>query len=101
MIIVLTYYEDFVPVKASLIFMILFFYSQFTNHTRPYLTGELNTIDARSTIICATSIVCASTIYSASLNGLPEIVWPLYIIIGVINFWFIQDLLWRILLAYF
>ena len=45
MIIVLTYYEDHIQVKAALVFLVLFLYSFMTNKHKPYLTGELNTID--------------------------------------------------------
>jgi len=65
MIIVLTYYEDHITVKAALVFLVLFLYSFMTNKHKPYLTGELNTIDQRSTIVCAISIIFASTIYSS------------------------------------
>ena len=35
-IIVLAYYEDYIPIKAALVFICLFFYSQFTNIKKPY-----------------------------------------------------------------
>lgn len=45
MIIGLTYYEDYIPVKAAIIFLILFFYMRATSTVKPYLTKELNEID--------------------------------------------------------
>ena len=45
-IIVLAYYEDFIPIKAALVFLCLFFYSFITNVKKPYNTGAFNILDA-------------------------------------------------------
>ena len=45
-IIVLAYYEDYIPIKAALIFLSLFFYSFLTNVQKPYNTGLFNKLDS-------------------------------------------------------
>ncbi|CAD8073527.1 unnamed protein product [Paramecium sonneborni] len=101
MIIVLTYYDDHVPIKASLVFLVLFGYSFLTTSSKPYMTGYLNYLDTQSTIVCAVSIILGSSIYTAQQSDLFEIVWPFYIIIGILNGLFILRLLIKILFAYF
>ena len=64
-IIVLAYYEDYIPIKAALIFLSLFFYSFLTIYQKPYNTGLFNRLDSHQTTICAVSIILATTIHSA------------------------------------
>ena len=64
-IIVLAYYEDYIPIKAALIFLSLFFYSFLTNYQKPYNTGLFNRLDSHQTVVCAVSIILATTIHSA------------------------------------
>lgn len=45
MIMALTYYEDYVPIKAAAIFLILFFYMIATNSVKPYIMHSLNQMD--------------------------------------------------------
>lgn len=45
-IIVLIFYEDYVPIKASLVFLVLFAYSLYTTIKKPYMTGKLNEMDS-------------------------------------------------------
>ncbi|CAD8207023.1 unnamed protein product [Paramecium pentaurelia] len=100
-IIVLAYYEDHIPIKASLVFLVLFGYSFLTTAQKPYMSGDLNYLDTQSTIACAVSIILGSSIYTAQQSDLQEIVWPFYIIIGILNALFIAQMLIKILFAYF
>ncbi|CAD8181409.1 unnamed protein product [Paramecium octaurelia] len=100
-IIVLAYYDDHVPIKASLVFLVLFGYTFIAIKQKPYMTGQLNLIDTQSTVICAVSIILASSIYTAQQQQLFEIVWPFYLIIGFLNGFYILRMLLQILFAYF
>ncbi|CAD8149864.1 unnamed protein product [Paramecium octaurelia] len=100
-IIVLAYYDDHVPIKASLVFLVLFGYTFIAIKQKPYMTGQLNLIDTQSTVICAVSIILASSIYTAQQQELYEIVWPFYLIIGFLNGFYILRMLIQILFAYF
>ncbi|CAD8113596.1 unnamed protein product [Paramecium sonneborni] len=100
-IIVLAYYDDHVPIKASLVFLVLFSYTFITIKQKPYMTGQLNKIDTQSTVVCAVSIILASSIYTAQQQQFYEIVWPFYIIIAFLNAFYILNMLSQILFAYF
>ncbi|CAK74425.1 unnamed protein product (macronuclear) [Paramecium tetraurelia] len=100
-IIVLAYYDDHVSIKASLVFLVLFAYTFIASKQQPYMTGQLNIIDTQSTVICAVSIILASSIYTAQQQDLIEIQWPFYIIIGLLNGFYIFRMLMQILFAYF
>ncbi|CAK72942.1 unnamed protein product (macronuclear) [Paramecium tetraurelia] len=100
-IIVLAYYDDHIAIKASLVFLVLFGYSYLTISNKPYMTGQLNLLDTHSIVVCAVSIILASSIYTAQQQNLQEIVWPFYIIIGVLNGLYILKMLLQILFAYF
>ncbi|CAD8122482.1 unnamed protein product [Paramecium sonneborni] len=100
-IIVLAYYEDHVPIKASLVFLCLFAYIYLTNSFQPYYTGYMNQLDKQSIIICAISAILGSQIYVAQQSNLIEIIWPFYIIIGIINLFFIIKIVVKIIFAYF
>ncbi|CAD8101522.1 unnamed protein product [Paramecium sonneborni] len=100
-IIVLAYYDDLVPIKASLIFLVLFGYSFIAIKQKPYMTGQLNLIDTQSTVICAISIILASSIYTAKQQQLNEIIWPFYIIITLLNTYYMLRMIILILFAYF
>ncbi|CAD8084407.1 unnamed protein product [Paramecium sonneborni] len=100
-IIVLAYYEDHIPIKASLVFLILFGYSFLATAQKPYMSGDLNYLDSKSTVVCAVSIILSSSIYTAQQSNLQEIFWPFYIIIGILNGLFIAQMLLKISFAYF
>ncbi|CAD8151403.1 unnamed protein product [Paramecium octaurelia] len=100
-IIVLAYYDDHIAIKASLVFLVLFGYSFVTTSQKPYISGELNYLDTQSTIVCAVSIILGSSINTAQKSNLVEIVWPFYIIITILNAYFIFKMLIKILFAYF
>ncbi|CAD8211891.1 unnamed protein product [Paramecium octaurelia] len=100
-IIVLAYYEDHIPIKASLVFLVLFGYSFLTTAQKPYMSGDLNYLDTKSTIACAVSIILGSSIYTAQQSNLSEIVWPFYVIIGILNALFVAEMLVKIVFAYF
>ncbi|CAD8117448.1 unnamed protein product [Paramecium sonneborni] len=100
-IIVLAYYEDYIPIKASLVFLALFGYSFLATAKKPYNSNDLNYLDSKSTVACAVSFILASSIYTAQSSNIQEIVWPFYIIIGILNALFIVQMLIKILSAYF
>ncbi|KAM3127333.1 hypothetical protein pb186bvf_020559 [Paramecium bursaria] len=99
-IIGLAYYEDYIPIKAALVFVILFLYSFTTIKYKPYNQGLFNKLDSQQTIVCAVSIILATTIYTAQQYELQEIIWPFYIIISLLNLLFVVELLWILLQAY-
>ncbi|CAK58254.1 unnamed protein product (macronuclear) [Paramecium tetraurelia] len=100
-IIVLIYYNDHIQIKASIVFLILFYYSFLTTSYKPYATGQLNRLDTQSTIICAISIIMASCIYTAQQQGLKEIILPSYFVMGFINSLYIIQMIIQIVLSYF
>lgn len=69
MIVFLTFYEDLIIIKASLIFLIIFIYLFLTKKFKPYKLPHLNLIDEMGTLICGTSIVLAMTTYSANKSN--------------------------------
>ncbi|CAD8169357.1 unnamed protein product [Paramecium pentaurelia] len=99
-IIVLTYYDDHISIKASLVFLVLFSYSLITIKQRPYMTGQLNQIDTESTVVCAISIILASSIFTAQQQKFYEIVWPFYFIIFFLNSFYILKMVIQIIFAY-
>ncbi|CAD8136644.1 unnamed protein product [Paramecium pentaurelia] len=100
-ILVLLYYSDYVAVKASLVFLILYIYSHLSTKYKPYQSALLNKIDFLSTSICSISIVLASSIYTAQSFDIIEVVLPFYTILGVLNFLFIANMLQKLIYAYF
>ncbi|CAK55664.1 unnamed protein product (macronuclear) [Paramecium tetraurelia] len=98
---VLIYYEDYVPVKSSLIFFVLLVYGYLTNHYKPYEAGDLNSIDSLQTAICKVSIILSQTIYTSQSLGIQEIVIPAYFLLAILNFFFIVRVISKILFAYF
>ncbi|CAD8087563.1 unnamed protein product [Paramecium sonneborni] len=100
-IIVLTYYDDYIPIKASIVFLMEFGYSYLATSYKPYQTGQLNQLDAQSTVVCAVSIILASSIYAAQQQQIQEIFWPFYVIIGLLNSLFILTMILQILFTNF
>ncbi|CAK57244.1 unnamed protein product (macronuclear) [Paramecium tetraurelia] len=100
-IVVLAYYEDHIPIKASLVFLSLSGYIFLAHSLQPYYTGKMNQLDREAIIICAVSIILASQIFLAQESNLVEIIWPCYFIIGMINTFFIFKIFVQILFAYF
>ncbi|CAK55869.1 unnamed protein product (macronuclear) [Paramecium tetraurelia] len=100
-ILVLLYYSDYVAVKASLVFLILYIYSHLSTKYKPYQSAPLNKIDFLSTSICSISIVLASSIYTAQSFDIIEVVLPFYTILAVLNFLFVANMLQKLVYAYF
>ncbi|CAD8048507.1 unnamed protein product [Paramecium sonneborni] len=100
-ILVLQYYADYVAVKASLVFLILYIYSNLSTKYRPYQSALLNKIDFLSTSICSISIVLASSIYTAQSFDIMEVVFPFYTILAGLNFIFVATMLQKLIYAYF
>ncbi|KAM3134149.1 hypothetical protein pb186bvf_013770 [Paramecium bursaria] len=92
-IIFLTFYEDLIVIKASLVFLVIFMYDLFTKSKKPYKLKNLNSLDEESSLICAFSIVIGMTIYNANNSGNQEIVWPFYLLIAVFNIYFLIKLI--------
>lgn len=51
-IIVLTFYDDFVVLKAAIIIFILLIYLNFNKRIKPYKNVHLNTLDYYTTFVC-------------------------------------------------
>ncbi|CAD8143728.1 unnamed protein product [Paramecium pentaurelia] len=100
-ILVLIYYEDYIPIKALLIFFILHIYGKLTNQYKPYQIGDLNNIDSLQTSICKISILLASLIFTAQNLSISEVIFPSYTILAVINFAFTLKIIYKIFFAYF
>ncbi len=64
-IIVLTYYEDSVIIKGSIIFFIIFGYSWAILIVNPFKSQTLNRLDLFSTIVCEISVSLAILMFQA------------------------------------
>ncbi|CAK91844.1 unnamed protein product (macronuclear) [Paramecium tetraurelia] len=100
-IIVLTFYQDQIIVKAVLAYGIIFIYNYLTLQIFPYQSMQLNILDHQSTRVCGFSIVLAIGIYGSLQSGIIEVQIPFYIIMAIINFLFLAKLILQIIKAYF
>ncbi|KAM3133543.1 hypothetical protein pb186bvf_014385 [Paramecium bursaria] len=96
----LSYYEDQIAIKASILLLIVFTYQLVSSQSRPYYSLELNGLDTFSNIVCSISIIMASAIYAAQQGGQQEVVWPFYLLMAILNGLFILNLVFKILFAY-
>ena len=64
-IIFLTFYEDTIIIKGTIVFMIIFCYDVFSKIYKPYKRVDLNNLDSYSSNVCGFSIVLAMAIYFA------------------------------------
>ncbi|CAD8200138.1 unnamed protein product [Paramecium octaurelia] len=100
-IIVLTFYQDQIIVKAVLAYGIIFIYNYLTLQIFPYQSMQLNILDHQSTRVCGFSIVLAIGIYGSLQSAIIEVQIPFYIIMAIINFLFLAKLILQIIKAYF
>ncbi|CAD8128827.1 unnamed protein product [Paramecium sonneborni] len=63
MILILTYFETNILMKASLLGLCLLFYQLLSSKNRPFITSKLNNLDLQSGQICSISIFLATTKY--------------------------------------
>ncbi|KAM3129816.1 hypothetical protein pb186bvf_018110 [Paramecium bursaria] len=83
-IIFLTFYEDIIIIKGTIIFIIIFSYDIISKKNKPYKRVELNKLDSQSSFVCGFSIVLGMAIYFAEYNGNYEILWPFFLILGIL-----------------
>ena len=65
MIIFLTFYEDLIIIKGTIVFIIIFCYDIFSRRFKPYKRVDLNKLDSKSSFVCGFSIVLGMAIYYA------------------------------------
>ena len=64
-IIFLTFYEDTIIIKGTIVFLIIFCYDVFSKRFKPYKRVDLNKLDSQSSSVCGFSIVLGMAIYYA------------------------------------
>ncbi|CAD8115619.1 unnamed protein product [Paramecium sonneborni] len=84
-IIFITYFEDFIVIKVTIIFLITRLYLEFNQKYKPYKLNTLNRLDQKSTNICLVSIILAIGLYVAQQSNSLEVQIPYQIIIIIIN----------------
>ncbi|CAD8166312.1 unnamed protein product [Paramecium pentaurelia] len=101
MIISLTYYEDRIIIKATIILLITGVYQVLNQKYKPYKQNTLNQLDYYSTNVCLASIVLAIGIYISQQSNSSEIQIPYQIIIIVLNLHIIYLLISKILVEFY
>ncbi|CAD8188112.1 unnamed protein product [Paramecium octaurelia] len=71
MILILTYFETNIWIKASLLGLCLLLYQVLTVNNRPYVISKLNHLDLQSGQICSISIFLATTKYFCEGQNIP------------------------------
>ncbi|KAM3129372.1 hypothetical protein pb186bvf_018520 [Paramecium bursaria] len=99
-IIFLTFYEDTIIIKGTIVFLIIFCYDVFSKRFKPYKRVDLNKLDSQSSSVCGFSIVLGMAIYYADQYGNIEILWPFYLLIGLFNLYFLIRLLTLLIIGY-
>ncbi|CAD8125608.1 unnamed protein product [Paramecium sonneborni] len=92
MIIFLTYFQDSIVIKATIILLILAIYLELTNRSLPYKSNTLNKLDYSSTSICLISIGLAIGLFVAYQQDLIEIQIPYFFVLGIINLNFVYNI---------
>ena len=99
-IIFLTFYEDSIIIKGTIIFLIIFCYDIFSKRYRRYRRVDLNNLDSSCSNVCGISIVIGMAIYFADYNGNIEILWPFYVFMGIFNLYFMLRLITLLMIGY-
>ncbi|KAM3129390.1 hypothetical protein pb186bvf_018538 [Paramecium bursaria] len=99
-IIFLTFYEDIIIIKGTIVFIIIFCYDLISKKYKPYKRVDLNKLDSQSSFVCGFSIVLGMAIYFADQNDNTEILWPFYILLGIFNLYFIIRLMTLLVIGY-
>ncbi|CAD8110353.1 unnamed protein product [Paramecium primaurelia] len=100
MIIFLTYYDDNVIIKATIISLIIGVYLELSLKYKPYNLINLNKLDYYSTNVCLASIALAIGIFVSEQSNLQEIQIPYAIIISILNLHITYTLISKILAEY-
>ncbi|CAD8214829.1 unnamed protein product [Paramecium octaurelia] len=101
MIIFLTYYDDRIIIKATIILLITGLYLELNKNYKPYKQSALNQLDCYSTNVCLASIVLAIGIYISQQSNSIEIQIPYQIIIIILNIHVTYLLISKIVVEYF
>ncbi|KAM3129080.1 hypothetical protein pb186bvf_018792 [Paramecium bursaria] len=96
----LTFYEDFIVVKGSLISVVLLFYLVAQMHYRPYQSNVLNQSDKYSSMVCLLSILLGVLAFQSTLRGFNYIVNSIYIILIITNIMFCLYIVYLIFQGY-
>ncbi|CAD8104192.1 unnamed protein product [Paramecium sonneborni] len=100
MIIFLTYYDDKVIIKATIISLIIGMYLELSLKYKPYNLNNLNKLDYYSTNVCLASIALAIGIYISEQSNSQEIQIPYVFIISILNLNMLYTLISKILIEY-
>ncbi|CAD8174765.1 unnamed protein product [Paramecium pentaurelia] len=100
MIIFLTYYDDSVIIKATIISLIIGVYLELSLKYKPYNLNNLNKLDYYSTNVCLASIALAIGIYVSEQSNSQEIQIPYAIVISILNLHITYTLISKILAEY-
>ena len=90
----LNYYDSYIKVKACLILIFLSGYFFALNKCKPYKTDSLIEIDKMSIIFSFFTILIGMIAFQAEYKSLPYIC---FIVIGLINFFFLQFMIRKII----
>ncbi|CAD8214228.1 unnamed protein product [Paramecium pentaurelia] len=99
-IIFLSYYDDDIIQKGTLVLLVVYLYSELNYRFRPYKMSTLNNLDAHSAKVCQVSIILGCGIYINQLYGNIETQIPYFLILVVLNFFYLLMLLNQILKSY-
>ncbi|CAD8065756.1 unnamed protein product [Paramecium sonneborni] len=100
MIIFLTFYDDNVIIKATIISLIIGMYLELSLKYKPYNLNNLNKLDYYSTNVCLASIALAIGIYVSEQSNSKEIQIPYAIILSVLNLNMLYTLISKIIIEY-
>ncbi|CAD8212447.1 unnamed protein product [Paramecium octaurelia] len=100
MIIFLTYYDDSVIIKATIISLIIGVYLELSLRYKPYNLNNLNKLDYYQTNVCLASIALAIGIYVSEQSNSKEIQIPYAIVISILNLHITYTLISKILVEY-
>ncbi|CAD8110877.1 unnamed protein product [Paramecium sonneborni] len=100
MIIFLTYYDDKLILKATIISLIIGMYLELSLKYKPYNLNNLNKLDYYSTNVCLASIALAIGIHVSEQSDSQEIQIPYIIIISILNLNVLYTLISKILIEY-
>ncbi|CAD8145738.1 unnamed protein product [Paramecium pentaurelia] len=100
MIIFLTYYDDNVIIKATIISLIIGVYLELSLKYQPYNLNNLNKLDFYSTNVCLASMALAIGVYVSEQSNSQEIQIPYAIVISILNFHITDTQISKILAEY-
>ncbi|CAK92595.1 unnamed protein product (macronuclear) [Paramecium tetraurelia] len=101
LIIFLSYYDDNIIQKGTLVLLVVYLYSELNHRFKPYNMSTLNNLDALSAKVCQISIILGFGIYIDELYGNFEIQIPYFIILAMLNLFYFMLLFNEILKSYY